>query len=149
MGSSSAPLSEVAKEDRRICNALRAALPQYEDLTEQLSVNGMWWDFWHQKTFGANRTAETLVQFADRVYMRESPVELAFLVSAFGRHNGARALQYLTIVDQLVIANDRLMGTLEGLTLIIFHAKGYLDIGQPRRAFLCNRRALSLAQIMV
>jgi len=114
-----------------------------------MADNTLWWQFWNQKTFGTEQARETLLQYTERVYSENDPIELGLMVSAYARHKDDDALRLLSVVDQMVISNDRFAGTLRGLSLIAFQAKCYLDIGQPRRAFLCNRRGVNLAQVMV
>ncbi|KIW86640.1 uncharacterized protein Z519_12765 [Cladophialophora bantiana CBS 173.52] len=139
--------SGSTREDA-ICDQLRAALPSYDELRQCFSGDTRWWDFWHIKTFGADAAYENLPQFLERTYTTGTPIEVGYLVSSYGRHNAAEASQYLPIVDHVVLANDLFASTLDGLLLTVFHAKVYLDVGQPRRAFLCNRHGISLAQIM-
>jgi hypothetical protein len=124
-------------------------MPPAAELREIFSQDTTWWDTWHMKTFGTTVTSETLSQFLDRVYQRGTVVELGFLLSALGRQDPGEATHYLPLVDRLILADDRYAGTLDGLLLAAFHAKVYLDVGQPHRGFLCNRRGISLAQSMV
>ncbi|OQV02328.1 Fungal Zn2-Cys6 binuclear cluster domain-containing protein [Cladophialophora immunda] len=144
------PTPSLARgEVSHVCEQLRAALPPYNELKSCFSGDTKWWDFWHIKTFGTDSSHETLLEFLERVYTMGTPVELGFLVSSYGRHNAAEASQFLPLVDRLVLAGERFASNVEGLLLTVFHAKVYLDVGQPRRAFLCNRHGISLAQIMV
>lgn len=115
----------------------------------RLSEGGQWWDHWHQKTFGSTIQHETLTEYAARVYGDNNPTELGMLISAFARHTDIDALRYMSVIDQVVIGDDQYAGTLTGLILIAFQTKNYLDAGQPRRAFLCNRRGLNICQLMV
>ncbi|KAJ9614990.1 hypothetical protein H2200_001064, partial [Cladophialophora chaetospira] len=134
------------RNDTHLCDELKSAIPPYEELRATFSRNAHWWDSWHMKTFGANAVSETLSQFFDRSYWTGTVVEMGFLISAFGRHTPANASHYMTLVDHMILANDRYAGTLDGLLLTVFHGKVYLDIGQPHRGFMCNRRGISLAQ---
>lgn len=119
------------------------------ELVSRFSEGGQWWDHWHQKTFGNTVQQETLTEYAFRVYSDNKPTGLAMLISAFARHTDIDAIRYMSVIDQVVIGDDRYAGTLAGLTLIAFQTKNYLDVGQPRRAFLCNRRGLNICQLMV
>ncbi|KIW64851.1 hypothetical protein PV04_07157 [Phialophora macrospora] len=123
-------------------------MPSAVELRGTFSQDTGWWDTWHVKTFGSNEPSETLSQFLERAYQRGTVVELGFLMSALGRQDPDKAMRYLPLVDRLILANDRYAGTLDGLLLAVFHAKVYLDVGQPHRGFLCNRRGISLAQSM-
>ncbi|KEF58769.1 uncharacterized protein A1O9_03612 [Exophiala aquamarina CBS 119918] len=132
----------------RICEALRNTLPPYDELLFLLSKGGQWWDHWNQKTFGDTIQHETLTEYAIRVYGENSPTDLGMLVSAFARHTDIDPLRLMSVIDQVVIGDDSYAGTVTGLVLIAFQTKNYLDAGQPRRAFLCNRRGLNLCQLM-
>jgi hypothetical protein len=132
-----------------VCGKLRAALPTYEQLKSLFLGDTRWWNAWHSKTFGPSTVWETLPDYLDRVYWAGTVTEMGFLVSAFGRHCPSKAGQCLPLVDRLVLADDRFTNSLDSLLLTVFLAKIYLDIGQPHRSFLCNRRGISLAQIMV
>lgn len=56
--------------------------------------------------------------------------------------------QYTAAVHRLVTSNDELIGNIEGLQCLILQCKFHIDLGQPRRAWLLIRRAVSLAQLM-
>jgi hypothetical protein len=47
-----------------------------------------------------------------------------------------------------VTTNDTLLGTLEGLDLMIFEGFYHMDCGDARRAWITNRRAVMTAQLM-
>lgn len=127
---------------------LRSSIPPYEDLKAIFSGDTQWWNSWHKKTFGANTAFEELPRYLDRVYRTNKPVELGFVVSALIRQNTAETTSYLSILDRL-LSDNKAVGCLDGLILTVFHAKVCLDIGQLHRAFLCNRRGISVAQLMV
>lgn len=134
---------------KQTCDALRGSIPPFSELMSRLSDRNKWWDHWHQKTFGSTIHRETLTEYAARVYGINNPTELGMLISAFARHTNNDALRYMSVIDKVVIGDDLYAGTVAGLILIAFQTKNYLDVGQPRRAFLCNRRGLNLCQLMV
>ena len=96
------------------------------------------------ETFRANAVLETLPRYLDRVNWTGTVI-----IFAYGRHSPADVSDFLSLVDRLVLADERFSGTLDSLFLIVFHAKVCLDVGQPQKGFLCNRRGTSLAQTMV
>ena len=55
---------------------------------------------------------------------------------------------YMSIIDQLIIADDEYGGSCDGLELIILVAKTYVNLGQPRKGWLLIRRGISLAQLV-
>jgi hypothetical protein len=110
---------------------------------------GSWWAYWRQKTYGEAKPTETLLQYTSRIYTSEVPMDLGLLVCAFGLSADQNGSLYLALVDRLVISDDEYAATLTGLECIVLQGKCYLDIGQPRRAWLAYRRGLVLGQLMV
>lgn len=56
--------------------------------------------------------------------------------------------KYLSQTSALVTSNDELVGSLEGLECLVLQGVCYSNGGKPRRAWLCFRRALDVAQLM-
>lgn len=56
--------------------------------------------------------------------------------------------QALDIIDEMVIANDELAGTIDGLECMILRAKHETDNGRIRKAWLTFRRAIGFAQLL-
>lgn len=54
----------------------------------------------------------------------------------------------LAQTSALVTSNDELVGTLEGLECLVLQGVCWSNAGKPRRAWLCFRRALDVAQLM-
>ena len=132
-----------------MCEALRSSLPKYDEMIEVFLQRGSWWAYWREKTYGENKPAETLPQYASRVFVNGTPWELGILVSAFGLSVESRKSYYLALVEKLIISDDQYAATLPGIGCIILQGKCYLDIGQPRKAWLMYRRGLTIAQLTV
>jgi hypothetical protein len=78
------------------------------------------------------------------------PLNLGILVSAFGRSTEENhPSKYFNLVDSLIISDNDYVSTVKGMECIILQAKCYLDIGQPRRAWLTYRRGIAMTQLMV
>lgn len=56
--------------------------------------------------------------------------------------------KFLSDTSTLVTSNDELVGTMEGLECLVLQGIFYSNAGKPRRAWLCFRRALDVAQLM-
>lgn len=108
-----------------------------------------WWDHWRQKVFGTCKPIETLPQYAARVYYSGSPAELGILVAAYGHGTEANAAHFFSVVNDLIVARHEHAASMQGMECIILLGRCFLDIGQPRRAWVTYRRGLSLAQLMV
>lgn len=131
------------------CEKLRTTLPAYDDIVRTCQANGSWWLHYREKSFGSAIAPESLDDYATRVYASDRPEELGILVAAFARSSAKDQSRSLQLVDQVVIAHTEYAATLTGLECILLQAKCYLDLGQPRRAWLSYRRGLMLAQLMV
>ena len=55
---------------------------------------------------------------------------------------------YMSVVDQLVIADDEYVGSCDGLELIVLAAKTHVNLGQPRKGWLWLRRGIALGQLI-
>ncbi|KAI9765752.1 MAG: hypothetical protein M1840_007186 [Geoglossum simile] len=113
-----------------------------------LSTNGAWWNSFRHKTHAISQVpVEALVAFAARSYTSNNPAELGILVAAYARSSNQNHHLYAT-VDSLVISDSAYSATIEGMECLILLAKSYIDIGQPRRAWLMYRRGMAIAQLM-
>jgi hypothetical protein len=91
-----------------------------------------------------------LVDFAKHVYEKGTPQQAGMLALAYGISLEMGDIdRYLAIVDRWVLSDDEYASTLEGIECLILQGKCYADIGQPRRAWLMNRRGLMFAQLLV
>lgn len=132
-----------------MCEELRSSLPKYDEMIEVCVQRGSWWAYWREKTYGDLKPVETLPQYASRVFINGTIWELGTLVSAFGLTTETKKSYYLAIVEKLLISDDQYAATLPGIECILLQGKCYLDIGQPRKAWLMYRRGLTVAQLSV
>ena len=54
--------------------------------------------------------------------------------------------RYMSVIDTLVVSEDNLVGTLEGLECLILQMTWDVNLGRPRTAWLRCRRSLTFAQ---
>lgn len=115
-----------------------------------LSQNGAWWASFRHKTSAIiyQSPIVELAEFAARTYTSSNPAELGMLVTAYARSAGDADHLY-ELVDTLVISEFAFLATTEGQECLVLLAKSYIDIGQPRRAWLMWRRGMDIAQLMV
>ena len=133
----------------QICETLRATLPPFDQMLDTLRHSGGWWLYWIEKTFGGTKIAEPLVEYAARVYTSDTPEELGMLTAAYGRTVCEKHRRYLVAVEELVVSRYDFGVSILGLECLLLLAKCYLDVGQPKRAWLTYRRGLTFAQFMV
>ena len=60
----------------------------------------------------------------------------------------ARVERYLTTVSGLITSDDELVSTMEGLECLTLQGLYHINAGNPRRAWLTNRRAMNIGQLM-
>lgn len=60
----------------------------------------------------------------------------------------ARLERILSVVSTLVLADDELVTSVEGIECLILQGMYSINDGTPRRAWLVFRRALNLSQLM-
>ena len=133
----------------RARQALIEVLPPYDQLNAILNSNSEWWATWRKKTTGTSGNL-TLPQYAAHALLDGSPAAVGILVLSVGVCSESDDTdRYISTVDRWVLSDDEYAATLEGMECLILEAKWYADIGQPRRAWLANRRGLMYAQLMV
>lgn len=133
---------------KRARQALIDVLPPWQQLEAILAGNSSWWTTWRKKTTGT-AGARPLAQYAAYALSEGSPGALGILVLGVGICCETDDVdRYINTVDRWVLSDDEYAATLEGMECLILEAKWYADIGQPRRAWLANRRGLLYAQLM-
>jgi hypothetical protein len=60
----------------------------------------------------------------------------------------ARMEKYMSAVQALITSDDELVSTIDGVECLFLQGLYYISGGQPRRAWLTCRKALSTAQLM-
>jgi hypothetical protein len=128
---------------------LRSALPNYDGVISTLAKNGSWWSSFRSKTQTiADSPVEEIETFAARAYTSRNLGELGALAAAYARSAGDCEPLY-ALVEGLVISDFNYLATTEGMECLVLLAKAHTDIGQPRKAWMLWRRAMTVAQLMV
>ena len=133
-----------------ICETLRAALPSYDAMVLMFANNGAWWRNYRMKirAFSGAPAAASIEDFAARVYTTGNPSDLGTLAVAFAR-SASDGDDLYALVESLVTSEFTYMTTVEGLGCLVLLAKVHKDIGQPRKAWMLWRKAMTFAQVMV
>lgn len=132
-----------------ICMALHSALPRYDSLISTLLNNGTWWYHYCQRTYPVGCVpAESLVEFAQRMYSGSNPARLGMLVIVYARGSDNNGDLY-SLVDRLVLSDLTYLNTLDGGECIIYLAEAYSAVGQLKKAWLLWRKGVSVIQLMV
>jgi hypothetical protein len=144
------PAASAKRE--RVKQALIAMLPAYDQLTKILNSNSEWWQTWRRKCSGTSGPEQTLAQFAAQAITSGNIGAIGTVVLAVGICSSAEdndVERYIEAVDRWVLSDDEYAASLEGMECLILKSKWFADIGQPRRAWICYRKGLMYAQLMV
>jgi hypothetical protein len=135
----------------RICRTLIAAIPSQEKLQEAIDESKDWWKGMKSRFLGPNAPPEEvdLAAFVRKALTQGSPTQVAKVLQLVASVlDEVPFKRLLLLVDQLVLADDEFLGTLEGLECAVWQGALYSDIGQARRAWLTYRRAITFAQLL-
>ena len=69
-----------------------------------------------------------------RVSLKENPADLME--------------RYISTVDRLIISDDEISATIDGLECMILEAKYHINLGRPRRSWLLYHRAIAFGQLI-
>lgn len=144
--------SATSAKKERVKQALLSILPSHDQLTRILNSNGEWWQTWRRKCSGTSGPDQTLAQFAVQALTSSNIGAIGTVLLAVGICSSVEdddVERYIEAVDRWVLSDDEYAASLEGMECLILKAKWFADVGQPRRAWLCYRKGLMYAQLMV
>ena len=154
-------------KSKALTRALTSLLPSPQDLDSLLNVSTEWWTVW-RKMFPeiADRRCETIKEAVSHSLRSANPAEVAKMIVCIAisidqippswdsscLHLGAppRDLmeRYISTVEKLVISDDEIAATLDGIECMVLQAKYHINLGRPRRAWLIFQRATSFAELL-
>ena len=157
--------TETAKMDH-IRNTLLSLFPSPEQLEAIMDSSHSWWLYWQlafPEIFGF-KEGQSLNDFVHQCKASGSVQKLSkgLLAVAISlqetscdcdaKYNGTTAHDYiahfLATIDDLVLSNDDLAGTIDGIECMILQAKHESNNGRVRRSWINFRRAVSFAQLL-
>jgi hypothetical protein len=142
-------MTDLTVSQQELCRKLRSELPSFDEMFIVLSENNFWWNSFVRKIkLPILLQTESLPEFARRVYTSSRPVELGILAIAYARASGT-ANHLFDMVDKTVLTDDRYLGTIDGLGCLVLLGKSFVDIGAPKKAWLLQRRGISMAVYLV
>lgn len=149
-----------------IRRALLSFFPSQQRQEAILNTSYTWWSSWqvlYPQVFGLE-SVSNVVQFvadlkASGSVQKVAKALLCLLiilqegnVSLNTRYDIADAAdqtrQALSIIDDMVLADDQVAGTIDGVECMILRAKYETNSGRIRRAWLSFRRGISFAQLL-
>ena len=149
-----------------IRQALLSLFPTEERTESILNASYTWWAGWQDifpQIFGLGPNFSVVLFVADSKHsgsvQKIAKVLLCLLVILGERspslstnddmaNTAGQTKQALGIIDEKVIADDELAGTIDGLECMILRAKHETDNGRIRKAWLTFRRAIGFAQLL-
>jgi hypothetical protein len=156
----------IATKTEKSRQALLALFPPPQRLEAILNAANPWWAQW-QHIFPEILGAGSHVTFKDFIERAKSSRNLLQLgkallclsislketpVSAHTVYDISTAeeliTRYMSAVDELVLSNDELAGTLDGIECMFIQAKYDTNEGRVRRGWVTYRRAIAFAQLL-
>ena len=164
----SRPSGRIKTKHERTRQVLLDLIPAQRGLHAILDSTTAWWDTWRLlfPEISVTKEQKTLKNHILWALEQKSPVHIARGLTCLGvcirkirsgADNSSFHLSrspkdtmdcYLSVVDQLIIADDEYAGSCDGLELIVLVAKTYINLGQPRKGWLLLRRGIALAQLI-
>lgn len=147
--------------------SLLAMMPSQQDIKAILMATDTWWAVWFDGFSASNsddarnwlmRSCFSSLTTSHPSFVARALLLIATSLQQLPRDYDISQLSLPLSADDLmekflskttlVTSNDELIGTLEGLECLALHGLYYSNAGKPRRAWLCFRRALEVAQLM-
>lgn len=142
----------LSAKTERVKQALLAMLPPYDQLSRILNSNSEWWLTWRRKCSGTSSPDQSLAQFAMHAITSSNIGAIGTVLLAVGictADDDDDVDRYIEGVDRWVLSDDEYAASLEGMECLLLKSKWFADVGQPRRAWICYRKGLMYAQLMV
>lgn len=154
-------------KSKTVIAALNHLLPSPHDLEIILETSHEWWTIW-RKMFPqiTDKRCETMKQSVSHSLRSEKPAEIAkiMLCIAISIHQMPNGFEwsrlqlretrsqliekYVAAVNKLIVSDDEIAATVEGIECMALEAKYQVNMGRPRRAWLLYTRAISFAQLL-
>ncbi|KAK0311553.1 hypothetical protein LTR01_003549, partial [Friedmanniomyces endolithicus] len=151
-----------------ICEALTDALPSQSAMCEILEVGGLYWDLLRtlHPYMCCEDNAMSIQSYVLLALDQDNPCILGSALSWLAMsmqciptsydsdHLGLPlplndlAQRYVATIDRLIICDDDISVSLEGIECILLQGQFYGNVGRPRKAWTINRKALSHAILL-
>lgn len=168
MSAASKNTSQHESQFRELRRSLMTMMPSPEDIKKILMATETCWAIWFDDYPDSGTEASRIALFRDRFSSfntsHPSFIARALLLITTSIQQLPANFDYseislpfppqelmekqLSQTSAMVTSNDELVGTLEGLECLVLQGVCWSNAGKPRRAWLCFRRALDVAQIM-
>lgn len=160
--------SQHENKFRELRRSLMTMMPSQDDITKILEASEACWAIWFDEYPDTCTEASQVALFSDRFssFSTRHPsfIARALLLITTSIQQLPANFDYsklslpfppqelmekqLSQTSALITSDDELVGTLEGLECLVLQGVCWSNAGKPRRAWLCFRRALDVAQLM-
>lgn len=147
--------------------ALLHLLPTPDDLEVILENSQEWWAIWRTMfPHITDRRCVTIKESVSHSLRSENPAEIAKIMLCIAlsinqlpqdfdwsrvsmKENPSELMErYISTVDRLIIQDDEIAATIDGLECMILEAKYQINMGRPRRSWLLYHRAIAFGQLL-
>ena len=154
-------------KSRSLIAALLQLLPTPDDLEVILENSQEWWAIWRTMfPHITDRRCVTIKESVSHSLRSEKPAEIAKIMLCIAlsinqlpqdfdwkrvsmKENPADLMErYISTVDKLIVQDDEIAATVDGLECMILEAKYHINLGRPRRSWLLYHRAVAFAQLL-
>lgn len=154
-------------KSKSLIAALLQLLPTPDDLEIILEHSQEWWAIW--RTMFPHITDKRCVTIKESVshsLRSEKPAEIAKIMLCIAlsinqlpqdfdwgkvslKESRSDLMErYISTVDKLIISDDEIAATIDGLECMILEAKYHINMGRPRRSWLLYHRAIAFGQLL-
>lgn len=160
--------SQHESQFRELRRSLMTMMPSQEDIKKILVATEACWAIWFDEYPDSDTKASRIPLFRERfssfttshpsfiaralllitTSLQQLPADFDYSELSLPFPPQELMEKQLSQTSALVTSDDELVGTLEGLECLVLQGVCWSNAGKPRRAWLCFRRALDVAQIM-
>ncbi|RMD43666.1 hypothetical protein DV735_g1477, partial [Chaetothyriales sp. CBS 134920] len=153
-------------KNRTLLSALAQMLPSAHDLNIILESSNEWWVTW-RKMYPeiTDERCDSIKECISHALRSDKPAEVGSVMVciALSLHQmpddfdwsqlqltesrSQLMEKYISAVDKLIIADDEVAATIEGIECIVLASKYHINMGRPRRSWLLCHRAIAFCQL--
>jgi len=154
-------------KSKSLIATLLQLLPTPEDLEVILENSQEWWAIWRTMfPHITDRRCVTIKESVSHSLRSEKPAEIAKIMLCIAlsinqlpqdfdwkrvsmKEKPTDLMErYISTVDRLIISDDEIAATIDGLECMIMTAKYHINLGRPRRSWLLFHRAIAFGQLL-
>ena len=154
-------------KSKTLIAALNQLLPSPHDLEIILDSSHEWFTIW-RKLFPeiTDRRCESMKESVSHTLRSDRPAEIAKIMLCIAislhqmpagpdwkkldlRESRSELIdRYISTVNKLIVSDDEIAATIDGIECMILEAKFQVNMGRPRKAWLLFHRAIAFGQLL-